>query len=252
MLNGTPSIDSVFLPLKEIVRSTAGNNPLRQPMRSFLDKVHELLISRRSLPEHAATLRDEQFTLRLKSMRWLIKEGVDITERFKRLESAWQAKESDHAVLVANMRFALHAQVDTMRAVADPKPDLSRFGRSALEQLGNLQFAQFESALLMGVPNQRAAHVLLAWLHASMDMEVALLMGDAVLNGEVTVPASRINALNAYLVQASQTYAGSARLLGLVRPSNAPATMAAEPAPAYWRKGQKRLADEGLGDWLTL
>lgn len=250
MLASAPSIDSVFLALKEIARQ--GNNPLRKPMRSFLSKVNTLLASRKNLPEHAATLRDEQFALRLKAVVWFIKEDVDITARFKQMENAWREKEAAHAVLVANMRFALHAQVETMQAIAGPKLDLSKLDVSALEQLGGLQFTQFESALLIGVPNHQAAQVLLGWLHASMDMEVALLMGDAVLNDEVKVTPTRIDALNRFMVHASQTYAASARLLGLVRASDAPMSIAAEPLPASWVKGQKQLAERGLGDWLRL
>jgi len=252
MLASAPSIDSAFLPLKELARRAAGNNPLRIPMRAFLSKVNTLLTSRKNLAEHAATLRDEQFTLRLKAVVWSIKEDVDITARFKKLENAWKEKEAEHAVLVANMRFALHAQVETMRAIAGPKLDLSKLDASALEQLGGLQFTQFESALLVGVPNQQAAQVLLGWSHASMDMEVALLMGDAILNDEVKVTPTRIDALNRFLVNASQTYAASARLLGLVRAPDAPLMIAAEPLPTSWVEGQKQLADRGLGDWLRL
>lgn len=250
MLASAPSIDSVFLPLKEMARQQ--NNPLRLPMRAFVDKVNALLASRKNLPEHAATLRDEQFSLRLKGLVWLINEEVDISARFKNLENAWQEKEAEHAVLVANMRFALHAQVEVMQGIAGPRLDLSKLDVSALEQLRELHFSQFESALLFGIPNQQAAQVLLGWLHASMDMEVALLMGDAALNDEVKVTPTRIAALNRFLVNASQTYAASARLLGLVRATEAPASMAAEPLPASWVKGQKQLADQGLGDWLRL
>ncbi|MBL7982988.1 MAG: hypothetical protein JNL52_14410 [Flavobacteriales bacterium] len=248
MLHGASSIDSVFLPLKEMARQQ--HNPLRLPMRAFIDKVKALLASRKNLPEHAATLRDEQFNLRLKAIGWSIKENIDLTAKFKKLENAWQEKEADHPVLVANMRFALHAQVEVMQAIAGPKLDLSKVDGSALEQLGELRFAQFESALLVGVPNQQAAQVLLGWLHASMDMEVALLMGDAVLNDEMKASPARVDALNRFLVNASQTYAASARLLGLVHTREAPASMAAEPLPAAWVKGQKQLADLGLGDWL--
>lgn len=250
MFDGAPSIDSIFLPMKEMARQ--GNNPLRLPMRSFLNKVNDLLTSRKNLPEHAAALRDEQFSLRLKAMTWLINEDMDMAARFKELEHAWTEKEADHAVLVANMRFALHAQMESMQAIAGPKLDLSQLDRSALDALGDLQFSQFESALMVGVPNQQAAHVLIGWLHASMDMEVALLMGDAILNEEVKATPARIVALNRFLVNASQTYAASARLLGLVRTAEAPITLAAEPIPASWAKGQKRLADQGLGDWLRL
>lgn len=245
-----PHIDSIFLALKEDARQ--GNHPLQERMRAFLGKVNDLLTSRKNLSEHAATLRDEQFSLRLKACVWSIKKDVNITARFDQLEHAWKGKEAAYAVLVSNMRFALHAQVETMQAIAGPKLDLSKLDVTALEQLGGLQFTQFESALLVGVPNQQAAHVLLGWLHASMDMEVALLMGDAVLNDEVPVAATRIAALNRFLVNASQTYAASARLLGLVRTTDAPASMAAEPLPASWVKGQKQLADQGLGDWLRL
>jgi hypothetical protein len=153
---------------------------------------------------------------------------------------------------VANMRFALHAQVETMQAIAGHKLDLSQLNVSALEQLGALQFTQFEAALLVGVPNQQAAQVLLGWLHASMDLEVALLMGDAVLKEELKVSPTRVDALNRFLVNASQTYAASARLLGLVRSSDTPLSIAAEPLPRSWVKGQKQLADSGLGDWLQL
>jgi hypothetical protein len=250
MLTPAPSIDSVFLPLKEIARQ--GNNPLRLPMRAYLDDLNALLGSRKNLPEGAAALRDEQFSLRLKALVWLTKADVDIAARFKKLENAWKDKEAEYAVLVANMRFALHAQVEALQGMAGPKLDLSKVDVPALEQLACLPFTQFESVLLVGVPNPQAAQVLLGWLHASMDMEVALLMGDAVLNDEVKVTPTRINALNRFLVNASQTYAASARLLGLVRASDAPMSIAAEPLTASWVKGQKQLADQGFGDWLRL
>jgi len=252
MLASAPSIDSIFLPLKEMARSAAGNNPLRLPMRAFVAKVNALLASRKNLPEHAAMLRNEQFSLRLKAITWSIQERVDLHAKFKKLENAWQEKEAEHPALVANMRFALHAQVEVMQAIAGHKLDLSKLDVSALDQLAALQFTQFEAALLVGVPNQQAAQVLLAWLHASMDMEVALLMGDAALNHEVKVTPTRIAALSRFLVNASQTYAASARLLGMVSTTEAPASIAAEPLPASWVKGQKQLADQGLGDWLRL
>jgi hypothetical protein len=250
MFDSAPSFDSVFPQLKEMAREP--RSPIRQPIRSFLKQVNALLASRKNLPEHAAALRDEQFSLRLKTMVWLIKENVDIAARFKKLENAWKDKEAGYAVLVANMRFALHAQLEALPGMTGPKLNLSKVDPSALEQLAELSFTQFESVLLVGVPNPQAAQVLLGWLHASMDMEVALLMGDAVLNDEVKVTPSRINALNRFLVNASQTYAASARLLGLVRASDAPMSVAAEPLPTAWVKGQKQLADQGLGDWLRL
>ena len=252
MLDGAPSIDSVFLPLKEIARQ--GNNPLRQPMRSFLTKVNALLASRKNLPEHGASLRDEQFALRIRAIEWIMAEDIDLNERCSELDARLQKMETEegNGVLLGNMRFALHAQMEVLGAVIGSGVDTSKMGAAPLEQLGGLLFSQFESALLLGVPNQQAAHVLLAWMHASMDMEVALLMGDAVINAEVKVSASRVDALNRYLVNAAQTYAASARLLGIVPAPNASAMLAAEPLPTSWVKGQKRLADQGLGDWLSL
>lgn len=158
----------------------------------------------------------------------------------------------DHGALVANMRFALHAQLDVLAALLASGVDPSKMDVAPLEQLGDLQFTQFESALQVGVPNQQAVHVLLGWMHASMDMEVALLMGDAVVNEEVRITPHRTDALNSFLVHAAQTYAASARLLGIVRAPQDAMAVAAEPLPASWVKGQKRLADEGLGDWLRL
>ncbi len=245
-------MDSIFLPLKEIARQRS--NPLHWPMRAFLAKVNELLVSRRNLPEHAAKLRDEQFALRIRAMLWALAEGIDLHARFGVLEAQLQQMtvDEDRGVLLANMRFALHAQQEVLGSLKNAGADLSKVDATPLEQLGDLQFSQFESALLVGVPNQEAAHVLLAWMHASMDMEVALLMADAVLNSEVGITSARMAALNRYLVNATQTYAGSARLLGVVRAADPAATLAAEPLPAAWTKGQQRMADLGLGDWLRL
>jgi len=251
MFDGTPSIDSVFLPLKEMAREP--NNPLRQPMRSFLKKVNELLASRKNLPEHAAALRHDQFALRIRSIQWIIAEGVDLNARCTELDARLkQLEREDGSALLSNMRFALHAQMEVLGALIRADVDLSEMDSAPLDHLGELEFAQFESVLQVGVPNQEAAHILLGWMHASMDMEVALLMGDAVINEEVKVTSVRIDALNRFLVNATQCYAGSARLLGLVRSAEAPITLAAEPLPTSWAKGQKRLADQGLGDWLKL
>ena len=250
MLDGAPNIDSVFLPLKEIARQ--GNNPLKQPMRSFLKKVNDLLTSRKNLPENAPALRDEQFALRIRSIEWLIEEDVDIAEAFRKVDARLQVTTTEHGTLLANMRFALRAQLEVLGAMLSSGVDLTQMDTAPLEQLGDLQFMQFESALLVGVPNQQAAHLLLGWMHSSMDMEVALLMGDAVLTDEVSITPNRMDALNGFLVNAAQTYAASARLLGIVRDTHGAVTIAAEPLPASWVKGQKRLADEGLGDWLRL
>ncbi len=251
MFDGAPSIDSVFLPLKEMAREP--NNPLRQPMRSFLKKVNELLTSRKNLPEHAVALRDEQFALRIRAIQWIIAEGVDLNARCTELDARLRQLETeDGSALLANMRFALHAQMEVIGALMSADVDLSEMDTNPLDQLGELEFSQFESALSVGVPNQEAAHILLGWIHSSMDMEVGLLMGDAIINEELKVTAARIDVLNRFLVHATQCYAGSARLLGLVRAAETPITLVAEPVPATWVKGQKRLADQGLGDWLKL
>lgn len=251
MFDGAPSIDSVFLPLKEMAREP--NNPLRQPMRSFLKKVNELLASRKNLPEHAAALRDEQFALRIQAIQWIIAEEVNLNARCTELDARLKLLEAeDGSALLANMRFALHAQMEVLGALISADVDLSEIDTNPLDQLGELEFSQFESVLSVGIPNQEAVHILLGWIHSSMDMEVGLLMGDAVINDELKVTATRIDALNRYLVNATQCYAGSARLLGLVRADEAPVTIAAEPLPASWVRGQKRLADQGLGDWLKL
>lgn len=252
MLDGAPSIDSVFLPLKEMAKK--GDNPLRLPMRSFLTKVNELLASRKNLPEHGASLRDEQFALRIRAIEWIIAEDIDLRAHCSELDARLKEMEAEegNGILLANMRFALHAQMDVLGGVTGSGVDLSDMDAAPLKQLGRLQFPQFESALLLGVPNPEAAHILLGWMHASMDMEAALLMGDAVLNDEVKVSASRVDALNRYLVNATQTYAASARLLGIAPPPDMSVAIAAEPPPASWVKGQKRLADQGLGEWLSL
>ncbi|MFZ1666755.1 MAG: hypothetical protein WAU08_15215 [Flavobacteriales bacterium] len=252
MLDGAPSIDSVFLPLKEMARK--GNNTLRLPLRSFLAKVNELLASRKNLPEHGAFLRDEQFALRILAIEWIITEDIDLREHCNELDARLQEMEAleRNCILLANMRFALHAQMEVFGGVIGSDVDLSNMDAAPLKQLGRIQFSQFESALLLGVPNQEAAHILLGWMHASMDMEVALLMGDAVINDEVKVSASRVDALNRFLVNATQTYAASARLLGIVPAPDMGITLAAEPLPTQWVKGQKRLADQGLGEWLSL
>jgi len=253
MLDGAPSIDSVFLPLKEI--AMRGNSPLRVPMRSFLGKLNELLTSRKNLPEQAANLRDEQFSLRIKAITWLMKnEEIDLAEKIKQLETALKEREGDPelGVLITNMRFALHAQLETMEAMTKVGLDFSEMDAAPYEQLQDIEFSQFESVLMVGVPNQQAAHVLLGWMHASMDMEVGLLMGDSVVTAEVNITPTRLEHLNGFLVSASQNYAASARVLGIVSNAPEPIALAAEPLSASWVKGQKRLADQGLGDWLSL
>lgn len=93
MLDGAPSLDSVFLPLKEIARQ--GNNPLRQPLRAFLTKVNALLTSRKNLPENAEALRNEQFTLRIRSIEWLIQEDIDLAGAFKKVDERLREKRMD-------------------------------------------------------------------------------------------------------------------------------------------------------------
>ena len=252
MLDGAPSIDSVFLPLKDLARR--GTNPLRLPLGSFLRKLNELLTSRKNLAEAATLLRDEQFSLRIKAIDWLLKEEIDMAARIKELEMALQSRSNDErfGVLVANMRFALHAQAEVLEAMMKADVDLSEMDSAPLAQLKDIPFSQFEMILMIGVPNQQAAHLLLGWMHASMDMEVGLLMGDAVLGDEVKATDNRLGQLNTFLVNASQTYAASARVLGLVRTTEVQPAFAAEPVPASWKRGQQRLADQGLGDWLKL
>ena len=153
MLDGAPNIDSVFLPLKEIARQ--GNNPLKQPMRSFLKKVNDLLTSRKNLPENAPALRDEQFALRIRSIEWLIEEDVDIAEAFRKVDARLQVTTTEHGTLLANMRFALRAQLEVLGAMLSSGVDLTQMDTAPLEQLGDLQFMQFESALLVGVPTNK-------------------------------------------------------------------------------------------------
>lgn len=252
MLDRTPGMDSVFLQLKDLAQQ--GNNPLRVPLNAFVKKVNDLLTSRKNIPEAAGLLRDEQFGLRIKAMGWLLAEQVDMAERIHALELELMDHSTDAKVstLVANMRFALQAQGEVIETMGNAGVDIAEIDSAPLTQINGITFSQFETILSIGVPNPQAAHLLLGWMHASMDMEVGLLMGDAILNDGVKATANRMDLLNTFLVNASQTYAAGARLLGLIRTTAAPFTIAAEPVPSNWIKGQQRLADQGLGEWLSL
>lgn len=251
MFNAAPSMDGLCLPLKRL--ANVQEHPLKKPLRTFLTKLNEALESRTALEKATEGLHAELFSLRLRAIEWLVgQRDTDLLKKLDGIEKELLAKATDasRALLVDNMRFALHSQREFIKG-------LERFGHSFdglkkehLAPLLELSLEQFTAAQ-SAVPNPEAARVLLRWISASLRTELGLLMGDAVLNAEVKVSDARMKQLNALLVHATQEFGAGAEIMGLTKsvPLEQP-FLAAEPLPKGWVKEQKQLADLGLADWF--
>jgi hypothetical protein len=251
MLTTTPNMDGLCLPLKRL--AYVHEHPLKKPLRSLLTKLNAALEARTSLEKATDELQAELFSLRLKVMEWLINQrNADLLGKLGGIDKELLGKATDasRALLVDNMRFALLAQRDVIVG-------LERFGHSfdgvKQEQLAPLLELHYDQmvAAFAAIPNPQAAQLLLRWLRASLRTEMGLLMGDAVLNGEVQVSAARVKQLNALLVHATQEFGAGAEIMGLTpsTPIEQP-FLAAEPLPKGWVKEQKQLAEVGFGDWF--
>jgi len=251
MLASTPSMDGLCLPLKRLAYAQV--HPLKKPLRAFLSKLNGALEGRTVLERATDELRPELFSFRLKAIEWLVTQGdTDLLGELGGLEKELLGKATDpaRALLVDNMRFALHAQRDIIVG-------LERFGHSfdgiKSEQLAPLLELHYDQmiAAFTAVPNPQAAQLLLRWMGASLRTEMGLLMGDAVLNGEVKVSNARLKDLNALLVHATQEFGAGAEIMGLTPSTRIEQPfLAAEPMPKGWAKEQKQFADLGLGDWF--
>lgn len=251
MLTSAPSMDGLCLPLKRL--AYAHEHPLKKPLRAFLSKLNRALEGRAGLEKATDELHPELFSLRLKAIEWLVTQrDTDLLKKLDGLEKELLAKATDasRALLVDNMRFALHSQRDFIAGLARFGHSFDGLKREHLAPLLELSLEQFTAAY-SAVPNPEAARVLLRWMSASLRTEMGLLMGDAVLNDEVGIGDARLKQLNALLVHATQEFGAGAEIMGLTpsTPIEQP-FLAAEPLPRGWAKEQKQLADLGLAAWF--
>ncbi|WKZ64959.1 MAG: hypothetical protein QY325_09310 [Flavobacteriales bacterium] len=251
MFTGGPSIESPILPYREW--AVERGNPLQRASKAYMEHLLAVLQSRKQLPKAVAALRNEQFALRIKALEWLAQDGFDLEEWQQRKERELKAHE--HApgleLLVLNMRFALQAGADVFRGLKAKGVDLENMDKGQVAAMDGITFEQFEAVINLAVPHGEAAHMILTWLYASMDMEAGLLMGEAVLEEDVRVSAARVEDLNAFLVPAAQTYAACARLMRLVPVNEVPAaSLVQQPAPKGYIRQQQQLAELGIADWF--
>lgn len=253
MLSATTSIEIALLPYREWAADRS--NPLQRESENYMTKLLVLLESRKNLPKAVAALRDEQLGLRLKAMALLSGQKHDLKKWYLRKEKELRGHEADEGkeVLVWNMLFALDVSREVRVAAMDRDLDLEKVNSEQLAVLSGIGFEQFEAAITLGVPHAEAARTILAWLYSSFDLEVGLLMGDAVLSGDVKVSPARNEDLNAFLVPAAQTYGACARLMRLVPVNDVPfESLVQEPVPASYVREQKKLAELGIEDWFKL
>lgn len=253
MLATVPSIDGFGLPLKYL--ASGGAHPLRPALRAFLNRVNALLQGRGDLVKGTDALQEAQFALRLKVMEWMLAQrDTDLVKRLRSIAQALEGKGTtpDRALLVENMRFALEVQVEFLQALGRHGQALEQLSRERVRHLAGLHYEQFIAAAAAAVPNPEASSMLVRWFTASLRLEVALLMADAVLNEEVRITAVRLWKLNALLVQAAQEFGGGARVMGLIaNPQPVQPFLAAEPPPKAWLKEQHELAELGFAEWFT-
>lgn len=253
MLATAPSIDGFGLPLKYL--AVGGEHPLRGALRTFLRRVNSVLQGRGDLVKGTDALQEEQFALRLKVMEWMLAQrDTDLVKRFQAIARGLEGKGTTPglALLVENMRFALDVQVEFLQALNKHGQALSHLSRERMRHLAGLHYEQFIAAAAAAVPHPEASDMLVRWFTASLRLEAALLMADAVLNEEVTITAARLWKLNALLVQAAQEFGGGARVMGLIaNPQPVQPFMAAEPPPKAWLKEQRELAELGFAEWFT-
>ncbi len=253
MLPASTSIESALLPYREWAADRG--NPLQPESKSYMSKLLVLLESRKNLPKAVAALRDEQLGLRLKAMALLSGQKHDLGKWYARKEKELREHEAEvgQEILVWNMLFALDVNREVMVAVKDRGLALEKVNSDQLAVLSGIGFEQFEAVITLGVPHAEAARTVLTWLYSSFDLEVGLLMGDAVLSGDVKIGPARIEDLNAFLVPAAQTYGACARLMRLVPVNDVPfESLVQEPIPASYVREQKKLAELGIEDWFKL
>lgn len=251
MFASAPGIESPLLPYREW--AVERNNPMRPASKAFLEKLYAVLASRKQLPKAIAALRDEQFDLRMQAIQWLAREGFNLAA-WQQYQEQWleaHAHTPGRETLVLNMRFALRAAIDVMHGLRANGVDVEQLDGSQFEAMAGIGFEQFEAVITLAVPHQEAAQMILTLVYASMDMEAGLLLGAAVLDGDVRATPARVEDLNAFLVPAAQTYAACARIMQLV-PVNEmpPANLVQEPAPKAYVRQQQQEAERGIEDWF--
>ncbi|HQY00921.1 MAG TPA: hypothetical protein PLV08_14180 [Flavobacteriales bacterium] len=231
-----------------------GNDPVKRAVHAFVQRLNTLLKGRVELVKATDGLHDELFALRLRALQHLATTNdLDLMVALDQVAKGWKEKAQGQAMelMVWNMEFAVDVQRDLLRSLKSQGIALNTDTVATFAPLRDHRFTELVALVPALVPNPQAAEVLTTWLLASLRMELALLMADAVLNEEVAIGPKRLYALNSMLVRAAQDFGACASLMGLTRSTRPePVFLAAEPVSAAYIKEQKELAELGIGDWF--
>lgn len=221
MLPQAPNVDGVFLALKYATPEDQ-LAPLREPFQALLARLNRVLEGRAGLGAATDPLHADLFALRLKAIAaWAESGEVDMRGKLDRLahELMEKATTQERALLVRHMCFALDVQRGLVDGLDDLGVDLDQLDTKQVAPLLKLEMPTFLDVLRAHAPTPEAAVQLEKWMRASFRTELGLLMGDAVLNEEVRITASRWYQVNAFLLDAAQELKDGAQLLSQFGPA---------------------------------
>ncbi len=229
---------------------------MKRAVHAFVQRLNTLLKGRVELVKATDGLHDELFALRLRALQHLATTNdLDLMVALDQVAKGWKEKAQGQAMelMVWNMEFAVDVQRDLLRSLKSQGIALNTDTVATFAPLLYVTTALRSSLRLCRpwYPTRRLQRCSPLWLLASLRMELALLMADAVLNEEVAIGPKRLYALNSMLVRAAQDFGACASLMGLTRSTRPePVFLAAEPVSAAYIKEQKELAELGIGDWF--
>lgn len=218
-MTSAPNVDGVFLALKYATpdeRLIA----LNAPFQKVLGRLNKTLAGRAGLSAATDPLHADLFALRLQAIAaWAETGGVDMYEKLDRLAHELLEKATTHerSLLVRHMCFALDVQRDLVHRMQGMGVDLKQLSTAQVAPLLQFDLPNFLVVMRAHAPVPEAAHHLEKWMRSSLRTELGLLMGDAVLNDEIRITATRWYQVNAFLLDAARELkAGTDQLFSAV------------------------------------
>ena len=223
--------------------------PLKAELAKLLDAIRDILVSGRSVKPGLDELLGQIFDLRLKAVKWLIREeGFDFLEVLDEAISDLQKLKTDPklGILIENILFALRWNRRVVTALSQHPSMLSKDIQNA--EFPSVTYRQFLASILMSIPDEKVAQKIIEWTNSSMYIEFSAICVSLISENDLKVSNKIIDEVASIAANAAQLYAALAVEFGLLG-TRKPKSYILPAFDEEFVQEQRLLAEEGLDDY---
>jgi len=224
---------------------------LRREVNELLTSTVNSIKSNEDLDSTINQALAQVFDFRFKALSYLAENSL--VHELSNIDSIYidfnrESLAPEKQVLVKNVLFALRTTNRVLSKLMKHKD----FDITTLKEFNNVSYNQFLSIIAVTIPNQSLAQNILDFTHASLKIELILLISKNLIDGKYSMSNQSIEGLSKLISDATQDFYAYASKLGFLQKNNKNLTYLNLSDSESDVKDQKELADLGLNELVHL